>query len=532
MNSRCLLDCTLRDGGYVNDWNFGHEQMMEIFQRLVSTGVEFIEIGFLDESVEYDWNRSIQPNTASYDKIYENAQKNNATVLAMIDYGKCGLYHLSPANESFIDGIRVIFKEHLRDEALAFCAEVKALGYKVFAQMVSVTTYTDEALIEYADKVNEVMPYATSMVDTYGLLDEDYLLHIFSILDSHLATQIKVGYHAHNNLQLGFANACAFLRCGTEREILVDGTLYGMGKSAGNAPLELLLMYMDENQERHYVVNQALEAIDNVILPIYRKHYWGYNLFFYVSAATKCHPNYVKYFMNKRTLSVNRITELLGTLESSKRLIYDVQYAEQKYIEYQSVACDDANTLARLKEMLCCSTLLLLGPGINMERQLTRIQAFITKNRPLVISVNFVPEDVRIDAVFLTKSKRYTQMMDAKHRGINREAEIIATSNVTRTAGGFQYVVNYERLIDKSTEISDNSLVMLLRLLTEAGVREVSLAGFDGYSKTDDNYFDQAFEYSFSKEKADYFNEYVKNYLVSVEDKLQVRFVTDSYYQR
>ena len=531
MRDRQILDCTLRDGGYVNDWYFGHEQMIEIFQRLVTAGVEYIEVGFLDERESFDVNRSIQPDSACYDKIYSGMDKGTSNVLAMIDYGKCSIEHLTPARESFLDGIRVIFKEHLRDEALSFCDEVQKLGYKVFAQMVSVTTYTDEALEEYASKVNEVMPFATSMVDTYGLLDAEHLQHIYSILDKCLAPQVRLGYHAHNNFQLGYANASTFLANSTERDLLVDGTLYGMGKSAGNAPLELLLMHMNEKHNRDYVVGQALEAIDNVILPIYREHYWGYNLFFYISAATKCHPNYVKYFMDKRTLSVKRIMELLGTLELGKRLLYDAKYAEQKYIEYQSIACDDTETLEVLARKFEGKKLLLLGPGNNIRKQLECVQAFVAKELPFVFSVNYVPKEIKVDAVFLTKSKRYTQMQDAKRQGPSADAEIIATSNVTRTAGGFPYVVSYESLIDKETEVSDNSLVMLLRLLVELNIKEVYLAGFDGYSRTDDNYFDQAFEYNFSKEKADYFNAYVREYLDKVKEKLKVQFVTDSFYQ-
>ena len=137
---RELLDCTLRDGGYVNDWNFGHETIGEVFERLVSSGVEYIEIGFLDERRELDLDRTIFPDTQSANQIFAGLSKGNAKVLAMIDYGTCSIEHLQPASETFIDGIRVIFKEHLVDEALAFCAEVKKLGYLVFAQLGSVTT--------------------------------------------------------------------------------------------------------------------------------------------------------------------------------------------------------------------------------------------------------------------------------------------------------------------------------------------------------------------------------------------------------
>ena len=245
MHKRVLLDCTLRDGGYINDWEFGHEKIIEIFERLVSSKVEFIEIGFLDERRKFDINRTIMPDTESANKIFAGVDKGDSLVLGMIDYGTCGIEKLQPCKETFIDGIRVIFKEHKMHEALEYCRQVKKLGYLVFAQMVSVTTYTDEKLKEYAEYVNNVMPYATSMVDTYGLLDEKHLMHIFNELDKWINPVIKIGFHAHNNFQLAFSNAKSFISAKVERDLLTDGTLYGMGKSAGNAPLELLMMYMN-----------------------------------------------------------------------------------------------------------------------------------------------------------------------------------------------------------------------------------------------------------------------------------------------
>ena len=102
--------------------------------------------------------RTVMPDTASVNRMFEGIDKGNSQVLGMIDYGTCGIKRLQPCSETFLDGIRVIYKEAKMREALKFCAEVKKLGYKVFAQMVSVTTYTDEKLEEYAKLVNEVMP--------------------------------------------------------------------------------------------------------------------------------------------------------------------------------------------------------------------------------------------------------------------------------------------------------------------------------------------------------------------------------------
>ncbi len=532
MAGRELLDCTLRDGGYVNDWAFGHDKIVEIFERLVSSGVEFIEIGFLDERRPFDLNRTIFPDTESANKIFAGLDKGNATVLGMIDYGTCGIEHLQPASETFIDGIRIIFKEHLMYEALDFCRQVQDLGYKVFAQMVSVTTYTDEKLKIYAQECNKLKPFATSMVDTYGLLDEEHLMHIFSILDEHLEPEIKEGYHAHNNFQLGYANAKAFLACDSKRDLLADGTLYGMGKSAGNAPLELLMMYRNEKQEANYDVSQVLEAIDNVIMDIYQKQYWGYNMFFYIAASHEVHPNYVSYFMNKKTLSVRQITTILKNLQPEKKLMYDAKYAEQVYLDYQSVECDDKQALSQLKKAFAGQEVLLIGPGSNIKRQKTKVKDFIVQQRPLVLSVNYAPTDIKVDYIFLTKAKRYTQLINDLQGSINEDAAIIATSNVTKTAGKFRYVLRYEDLIDKDTEIIDNSLVMLLKAMQAVGVKKVHLAGFDGYSKSEDNYFDVSREYGFVKEKAEYLNAYVQQYLASVKDSIATEFITRSYYAR
>ena len=529
MGKKLLLDCTLRDGGYINDWEFGQDRIIEIFERMVTSGVEVIEIGFLDDRRKFDINRAIMPDTESANKIFAGVDKGNAIVVAMIDYGTVDIKNLQPCKDTFIDGLRIIFKEQLMHEALAYCAEVKKLGYKVFAQMVSVTTYTDKTLKEYCKLVNNVMPYGNAMVDTYGLLKQKDLMKIFTALDKYLDPKIIIGYHAHNNFQLGFANCMEFLEAKTKRTILVDGTLYGMGKSAGNAPIELLAMHMNEHCNKKYDVGQMLEAIDNVVLDIYSKQYWGYNLFFYVAAATKCHPNYVSYLMDKKTLSVQQITDILHGITEAKKLMYDAKYIEKVYLKYQNIKCDDKKALTELKKEVKNKEVLLIGPGNNIIKQKSKVKKCIADNKPLTIAVNYAPKDIKVDYVFLTKAKRYTQVLNELKSGINADADIIATSNVCKTNGTFKYVLNYGSLIDEKTDIIDNSLVMLLKAMQVLGVKNISLAGFDGYSKRSDNYFDTSREYSFAKDKADYLNAYVVSTLKKLKG-VKINFVTNSKY--
>lgn len=525
-----LLDCTLRDGGYVNDWRFGHNNLVSIFERLVDSNVDYIEIGFLDERRPFDMDRSIMPDTDCVEKIYGNLAKKQAMVLGMIDYGTCSLEHIKPCNESYLDAIRVIFKKHLRNEALAFCAELKKLGYKVFAQLVSVTSYSDEEMMDLIRLANEVKPYAVSMVDTYGLMHQNNLKHFFDLLDEHLDPEIGLGYHAHNNFQMGYANCITMMSQVTERLLLVDGTIYGMGKSAGNAPIELIAMYMNDNLGKHYNISQFLEAIDANIMNFYTPATWGYNMFFYLAASNDCHPNYVSYLMDKRTLSVKSINEILGRLQGEKQLLYDQKYIEDLYREYQMIEIDDSEDRKELKKIFSNSNILLLGPGKSIVKQKEKIQEYIQQNRPIVISVNFLDDEYPTDYLFLSNSKRYVQLATAlTQKDLN--VKIIATSNVTKTSGKFDYVLKYSNLIDENAEVIDNSFMMLLNALTDFEVESVATAGFDGYATSQQgNYIRPYMEYNFDENKFERLNEYVKTKIFEIKKILDVKFLTKSLY--
>ncbi len=526
-----LLDCTLRDGGYVNDWEFGHENLISMFERLVSSNVDIIEIGFLDERRDFDINRSIMPDTDCVRKIYGSVDAKRAMVVGMIDYGTCGISHLTRCEDSYLDGIRVIFKKHIMHEAIDFCRQVKELGYKVFVQLVSITSYSDGELMELIGLVNDLRPFAVSMVDTYGLLHQNSLMHYYEMLDEHVLPEIQIGYHSHNNFQLGYANCIEMLKANARHAVVVDATLYGMGKSAGNTPIELLAMHLNEQYGKNYDISQILEAIDGNIMQEYKKSPWGYNLFYYLAASNNCHPNYVKFLMDKHTLSVKSINEILSEIEYEKRLLYSQKHIEELYFQYQRTECDDRADLEHLRQELSEKKLLILGPGKNIQLQEQRVRDYIDCEHPTVISINYIPGAFHVDYVFLCNSRRYNCVNNALRECKNSNVRIIATSNVTRTKGGsFQFTLNNGRLLDQEAKIVDNSFVMLLKVLVMLKIDSAACAGLDGYSQTECNYYNPRMEYWFSRRQADYLNGYVRTYLKSVAEQLQVEFITDSFY--
>lgn len=531
MGNISLLDCTLRDGGYVNDWKFGRENLISIFERLVDSNMDIIEIGFLDDRRPFDSDRSIMPDTESVQKIYGELDRKQAMIVGMIDYGTCSLDHIQPCAESYLDGIRVIFKKHLMHEAMAFCAELKKLGYKVFSQLVSITSYNDEELMQLIQLVNGVKPYAVSMVDTYGLLHPEDLLHYYELLDAHVVPEVGIGFHAHNNFQLGYANALAFLSKEVHHDIVVDGTLYGMGKSAGNAPLELLAMRLNEKYNKNYLIHPMLESIEESIMNFYSTSPWGYKMFFYLCAKNKCHPNYLSYYEGKKNLSISKIDNILAEIEpEEKKLLFDKNVAEQLYQTFLDDQYNDYKDRIAFSKEIGKNDLLIIGPGKNIQLQQNKVFDFINSQKPYVIAINYIPEDIPVDCVFVTNSKRYHDMTLSLKEQKNQGIRFLATSNVECRNGDFDFMVNRAPLLETNENIIDNSFLMLIKFLKSIDVNTIYCAGFDGYSDKEDNYCNPDMEYFFVKQAASHLNTHMKEAIAEFRKSIDIQFITYSSY--
>ena len=528
-----LLDCTLRDGGYLNDWEFGRSNIINIFERLVSAGMDIIETGFIDERRPFDENRTIFPDTECANRLYGKLDKGNSMIVGMIDYGTCGIDNIMPAEECCLDGIRVIFKKQKMHEAIDFCSKVKDKGYRVFAQAVSITSYNDDELSELIGLVNDLEPYAFSLVDTYGLLHKGQLRHYFDFACAHLLKTIGIGYHAHNNFQLAYANCIELIDDPPkDRMLIVDGSLYGMGKSAGNTPIELLVMHMNEYHNGCYHNSQILEAIEVTMLEMSRRVGWGYSFKFFLAASHDCHPNYVNYLMDIGKLSVKSINEILDSLEGDKKLLYDMDYIRELYFEYQKRKCADSDSVALLMSDLEGADVLLMGPGKSIYSERDKVEAYLNEAKRITISINFIPGDYDIDYVFMSNAKRYVQLCSALNEQKDR-SKLIATSNITRTLGEFDYTLNYSDLLDEDALMPDNPLIMLLKLLKRAKVSGIGLAGFDGYRQTPvSNYVNPNMEYSYSSTEADNINHDTVAGIRKLALEVQPVFVTESIYEQ
>lgn len=522
MNKIHLLDCTLRDGGYINDWRFGAQTIRGFSRKIAQTGIEVFEVGFL-KGDRYDPDRTVFPDVACVADSIAPKQP-GLMYVGMLDMSApLPPERIPPCDGTSLDGIRVIFKKDRIALAREYCAAVQKLGYVLFVNFVGTDQYSDAEFVEAIETFNALSPYAMTVVDSFGLIKRRQFLHFVELADRHMRPGIVLGYHAHNNLQQAMGNAQALCEMDLPRELCIDACVFGMGRGAGNLNLELFAEYMNENYGTHYRIEPMLEIMDEYLNGIYREKFWGYSWPLYLSASTGCHPNYAIYLAEKNTLTVKSFHELLQQIPPEDKARFSREKAERYYRAYQENFMDDRASLDALSAVFAGKTVLLLAPGRSLLENADGILQAVQTAHPLVLAVNFTGMIVQPDYIFSSNMRRFVKIQG------RTDAKCITTSNM-RDCTQSDHTVNFSSYACAAPEIFDNSGLMALHLLEALRVRQVLLAGMDGYAPyRGGNYADHALEYTFEVD-ADTRNRLIAEELSAIGRRMPIRFLTPTQY--
>ena len=519
-----VLDCTLRDGGYINDFSFTNKGIKKIIQQLTESNIEVIECGFLEDG-EYDPECSVY-DTAERITPFIPKNRNHTLYVAMACFGEFSLKNLSDFDGSSIDGIRVSFHYNEVEGALNFCKQIISKGYKLFVQPIGTTSYTDEMLIHLIESVNQLSPYAFYLVDTLGLMQQADLSKYFHLIDSHLSKSVKMGFHSHNNLQLSFSNCQYLVNSDSDRSMILDASVNGMGRGAGNLNTELITNYINAQLGRKYEIVPLLEIVDEFIGKIKKNHEWGYSVPYYLAAINGCHPNYASYLSKKQTLNVQSIAKILRMIEPEKRSLFSQALAEQKYREFQSHEIDDSACINLLRNKIRGRNVMLIAPGPSLKLYQRQIIECATEHECITISVSFVPEFMDCDYTFLCNLKRLHTTFNPTHKPVN----LICTSNISVT-NETALIVNYSSLLNEIDIIIDNTSIMLLNLLCRLSPSIVFLAGLDGYSANKANYYLNRLELPTEVNQIEALNSAMTTRIHELKRHLDLHFITPSEYE-
>jgi 4-hydroxy 2-oxovalerate aldolase len=306
MNKISLLDCTLRDGGYVNDWRFGIENACGIIQDLNKSGVEFIECGLLGQNTNPD--RIMYDSIEQYEDILPELT-GNSQYTVMLNYSERNSIKIKQANKIKI--IRLAFFKDDCYDALEYAKYLMSLGYDVCMQMMATHMYANQEFVCFIKNCNHAKVFCVTVVDSFGIFYQDDVEQYVSALEFYLDEDIICGFHGHNNLQLANANAMDFIRLFQKwkRKIIVDCTVFGMGRGAGNAQIEVMMKYMNDRHNGDYNIQKAIKIFDKYIQIDDRE--WGYSLEHFLTAERKINPSYIWFLQYNGISDVDLINAFL-----------------------------------------------------------------------------------------------------------------------------------------------------------------------------------------------------------------------------
>ena len=283
-HSNCkILDCTIRDGGLVNNWDFSVEFVQDLYRGLSAAGVEYMEIGyknspkllkgeagpwrFLDEQ----FLRTVIPH------------KTETKLSALVDIGRVDEHDILPRSESMLDLIRVACYIKDVDKGLELVQKFHDMGYETSLNIMALSHVLENELEEAFVDIGLSPVDIVYIVDSYGSMDRkdmEYLIDKFQTFLPHK----QLGIHTHNNMQLAFANTLV----GVEKGIVfLDSSVYGMGRAAGNCPTELLVSYL---KNPRYELRPVLDIIERHMITLREKVEWGYIIPYMISGAFNEHP--------------------------------------------------------------------------------------------------------------------------------------------------------------------------------------------------------------------------------------------------
>lgn len=534
-----LLDCTLRDGAYIVNAEFGEPAIKGIIRKLQDAGIDIIECGWLKDK-EHVKGTSFY-HVPSDVVPYITERKPNFMYVAMIDWDRYDLSNLPECDGNSIDAIRVVFPYNKFREGIKVGKHVLEKGYTLFFQAANTLAYSNEDLIELAKEVNASGAKSLSVVDTFGAMYEEDLDRIVNVLNAELDPGVALGFHSHNNQQLAFSNAIHFIKLldKTDRTVVVDSSLCGMGRGAGNATTELMVNYLNRKYETGYNMNAIMDAIDIYMKYFEEKYTWGYSTEYCIAGMYCCHVNNIAYLTKNHRTSAKDMRNIIESLSPEDRKKYDYDLLEAKFIENQNRKIDDTAAVETLKKAIAGKKIVLVAPGKSSITKKTVIDEFISQNRSnaVVIAVNALLEDYGngYDYLFLTNNARYEYAKETRTEQFNAVKKILLSS-IKNESNDDEYVVEFERAIKRGWDHFDNAVICCLRLLKQLDAKDVYISGFDGFKETyNESYADASLPTVNPGKAWSELNDEIKDMFRDIKKNAQdmkITFLTESVYEQ
>jgi len=325
-----ILDCTLRDGGLglydaflkgYSALSFNNEKQNKISSLLTKANIDIIEIGSMEISDNNNQQFAIYQNIEEISKHIPETTPSGVTFAALYRGPDTQPSAIPDYKEGLCPVVRVIIRYSELQKSLDFCAMLADKGYKVCVQPMLTMRYTEKELEQIIDASNKMSAYALYFVDSYGYMQEDDIVRFFNLYDKSLTPSIRIGFHAHNNMNLAYANYLTFLKQVQTRNVIIDSCIMGLGQGAGNLQTELLTHDLNARFGTTYNYDAVLDACEE-IEAYFSNNLCGYSVTNLLPAINRVAYKYAVDLRNKYKMSYTEINHIFSQIPESLRHRY------------------------------------------------------------------------------------------------------------------------------------------------------------------------------------------------------------------
>ena len=501
-----VLDCTLRDGGYYSNWFFDKDVVSSYLETMSTSNIDYVEVGFRMPTTS-----SFGPFARSEESFLEKLQLPDGPIYGVMinaeDYiedskNKIKKY-FSRADESLISFVRiaVIFDDAEKTQDIA--GSLKKLGYKV---AINLMQSHDKKKAEYKNistKISawdcvDVLYYA----DSLGNMNSPEITKAYQALRS--GWKGDLGIHTHNNKGLALNNTIQALNSGVK---FCDSTILGMGRGAGNAQTENLLLELGGKYKTKHMIKLL-----NKFEKLKKKYQWGFNYYYHFAAMNNIHPTYVQRLLSEHRYSPEYILKTLELLKNIKSSSFN----ESSMTELTYFTSTSNQGSWNAKNFLENKDVLLIGAGPLVESHKEEIDTFIKTKNPYVISLNINKniDKKKIDAIVASNIKRV--LLDAEMYSsfscpiimprscFSRFIDKKLTTNLIHDYGLAIKPKTFKSLQKGCVSQWEVVTAYCLLFLIQAAPQKIYLAGFDGYKNDAQNHnlLNKIFKAYFSNSKS------------------------------
>lgn len=381
-----IIDCTFRDGGYYNNWNFPKEMIDNYLMILHKTDISIVELGFRF----FNKNKFLGPCAFSTDSFLSNLKMPNGMRCAVMLNAADIVNHpqgtveaiqglFGEQSKSPVDIVRIAAHFYEAESLAPGIETLAGLGYTVSLNLMQIGLRTDAEIEKVAEFCSALPLDVLYFADSLGNLLPENVEHIVHILKRHWSRPI--GIHTHDNMGRAVLNSLKAIECGVE---WIDATVMGMGRGPGNARLEYLLLELNRQYGSNYAIAPLMELIRKYFGPLYKKFSWGPNPYYFLSGMYGIHPTYVQTMISDPRYSQEDILGVLHFLRNKGGEKYSQSSLSAARMFYTPPPKGRWRPIEHMegKDVLVLAT----GPGAYEHR--LGIEEFINKQQPVVIALN------------------------------------------------------------------------------------------------------------------------------------------------